>query len=91
MVGHACFKIPEVRKMIVDHFAPSPGSRENGIAATCRLWSLSWNRKMIELRRDMLDEFNDSLQDTINASENGQANVSANQAFLYLKDLRDVM
>ena len=46
---------------------------------------------MIELRRDMLDEFNDSLQDTINASENGQANVSANQAFLYLKDLRDVM
>ena len=91
MVGHACFDAPEVRKMIVEHFAPSPVTGENGIAATCKLWSVSWNRKMMELRRDMVDTITNVLQGGIMASENRQANVSANEMLANLSDVRDVI
>ena len=91
MVGHACFDVPEVRKMIVEHVAPSPVTGENGIAAICKRWSLSWNRKMIELRRDIVNELTEFLRDRVMASENGQAYVSANDMLLNLLDVREVI
>ena len=79
MSGHACLDSIERRQFVISCLFPSPSRKDNAVASSCRLWKVSWDARILKLRRAYIRDLAD------------EAFKTPNPLLQHIDDLEDIM